>query len=437
MPQSFTAASTARALEADLRARRALHLPVSWADELVYPAYDGLSIVNLPHTVADRLGAPLPGSQPIDSAIWGGTPPDVDRVVLFVSDGLGYLYLQQLIETDTAVRELVARLTDGRGPLPLTSVAPSTTAVALPSIWTGAPPAAHGMLGTSLYLREIWARAIVLFFATQVGKSNGPGMGDVGLDPRTFVPVAGLGAQLAGAGIPSHVVLLKDFIGSGLSLVLHRGVEHFHPHTGHSDFWLRVHDALAATNGQRAYINIYCGGVDTVSHAYGAHNRYTHHEIRDQLQQLAALLDDPALHDGRTLFMMTADHGHHDAVHMIDLATDPRTAGWRDAVRMGTGDMRMSYLYLEAGSRERVMEAIARDFADTMTAIPAEDALAAGLFGPPPWSPETRSRLGDLVLVTRLGSAVLDSRQRFPKLVSHHAGLDAFEMLVPLLWRTL
>ena len=71
----FSLQATAAALEARLRANRLLTPPAAWADELVYPAYDGLSLRNIPHTVAALLGAPLPGSSPLDSHRVGRRSP--------------------------------------------------------------------------------------------------------------------------------------------------------------------------------------------------------------------------------------------------------------------------------------------------------------------------------------------------------------------------
>ena len=78
-------------------------------------------------------------------------------------------------------------------------------------------------------------------------------------------------------------------MGTGLSRILHRGIAHTHLHNGYSDMLLRVEDALRITRGARCYVGIYWPALDTIAHAYGAHNRYTHTEIRTQLAALRDL----------------------------------------------------------------------------------------------------------------------------------------------------
>ncbi|MCA9882917.1 MAG: hypothetical protein KC708_08110, partial [Anaerolineae bacterium] len=119
---TFNFAATAAQLESEIRANRLLNPPTPWANELIYPSYADLSLRNIGHTVAQLLGAPLPNSTPLDERVWGDAlPADINRVVVFLMDGMGYLHLQMLMEEDEAVRESVMQLTQGNGPVPLTS----------------------------------------------------------------------------------------------------------------------------------------------------------------------------------------------------------------------------------------------------------------------------------------------------------------------------
>jgi hypothetical protein len=121
----FTLQTIAKQLEADIRTHRLFDIPVSWGDELIYPHYADLSLRNVPHTVASLLGAPLPASAPLRDEIWGAEGvPDVERVVLFLMDGMGYMHLQQAIQDDEELRQIVQDLTGGRGFVPTTSIAP-------------------------------------------------------------------------------------------------------------------------------------------------------------------------------------------------------------------------------------------------------------------------------------------------------------------------
>lgn len=425
-------------LEQHIRANRLLELPVDWADELVFPNYNGLCIQNVPNTVLSLLGAE-PAGQVLDAQVWGGEAlqGQVDRVVVFISDGLGFLWLRRLMETDAAIAEAVMGLTGGRSPLPLTSIAPSTTAVALPTLWTGATPAQHGMVGTVVFLREVSMLASVLRYKPAVAKTQSEILGEWGVPPEQFLAVPTLPERLAEVGVASHLLLYYDLMGTGLSRIMHRGIQHQHIHVGASDFWLRVEDVLRQTQGQHAYINIYVPSVDMMSHVYGAHNGYLQTEIRNQFSQLNTILSNPAVQDGRTLFILLADHGHLDDQQTVDLDKAPHAAPIKAAMRGSLGgETRFGYLYIRDAYRQQVIETLERDFADSLTWVDAAAALEAGLFGGGAVYEETPHRLGDLIVIARPGFALVDKAHKY-QVISRHGGLSAWEMLVPLIWKHL
>ena len=101
-----------------------------------------------------------------------------------------------------------------------------------------------------------------------------------------------------------------------------------------------------------------------------------------------------------------------------------------------TGDERFAYLYARDGHRGRIIDTIRTHYADQLAVVETEEAMAAGLFGnPDQLSPEAPFRFGDLVLIPRLGYRLLDAILPPTNLVSVHAGMDAWEMLIPLMWR--
>lgn len=436
MNSHFTMSAIASQLETRIRANR-LALPAAWSDEIVLPYYDGLSLLNVPPTILSLLGASSTGVRGLDEAVWGGNSPNgnVQRVVLFLTDGLGYLWLRQLLQADPELAEIVGELTEGRGLVPLTSIAPSTTAVALPTLWTGVPSAVHGMVGTWLFLRQFSMMGDMLKFKPVAGVHRNEIFGEWGMEPEKFLPVPTLPERLAEAGIPTHLLLPKELLNTGLSRIMHRGVAHHHVHGGYSDFWLRLQEVLAMTQGQRAYVNIYWPAIDTLSHAYGAHTSYLHTEVKFQLSRLRDVLNDPAIRDGQTLFILMADHGHHDAKQMVLLGQDALIDPVYDAMRgLPGGESRFAYLYLRAGKKQQVIDTIETHFADTLTWMDSEDALARGLFGPGIAYHETIHRLGDLIVLPRLNWQ-LRKAERKSEAISRHGGLSDWEMLIPFLWK--
>lgn len=103
-----------------------------------FPDYGGGSIVNLMSSVAAVLGGVPSGYAPLRLL-----PPHrlqgACNLVLLVVDGLGCAYLQ---------REGYGGWLHGHLVGPIDSVAPPTTATAIPAFLTGLPPAVHGFTST-------------------------------------------------------------------------------------------------------------------------------------------------------------------------------------------------------------------------------------------------------------------------------------------------
>jgi hypothetical protein len=419
-------------LEAQIRANRLLRLPVTWKDEFIYPHYAGLSIYNLSQTIAALFGAPA--ETPLDKAVWQGEAPfgQVDRVVVIITDGLGYRLLKRFMQEDAQIADLTASITEGREVTPLTSVAPSTTACALPTFWTAHHPGEHGMLGTALFLGDAGTLADMLRFSPgAASRSQNPfPLDHWGFPADRFIPVPSLAEQLP---VPLHLVIGQGLFGTGLSRMMHRGVHKHYAYYTDGDAFPRLQEVLVQTAGQRCCITLYLPNIDALSHAYGHASPQVKTEVTRQLSALYRLLQNEAARDGRTLVMLTADHGHYDAPGAIDLVQDGRLQPVRKAMRTYFGgDERFGYLYLREGTRRQVMQVFGEQFCEQAAVIETEAVVEAGLFGKGS-HPDLLHRAGDMIVLVRQEWRLVDGA-RPPRTVSIHAGLSAHEMLVPLLW---
>ena len=428
----FSMDSTADALEQRIRDNRLLSPSVMWRDEIIFPYFDGLSIANLARSIMNLLGVEV--DSPLDAAVWGGTVPDVDRVVLFISDGLSYKYLKQLVNVDSQIRDDIIAISAGRGFVPLTSIIPSTTVAALTTLWTGVAPGQHGVVGTHMFLKEVSMMCNFLRFKPTIGQHRNGVLEDWGLDASTFVTVPSLADRLAKAGAETHLLMERPLIGSGLSKILHRGVGKNHSHCGTADLWVRVREVLAQTRGTKSYVSVYLDHIDRLSHQYGAHNPYTHAEVAAQLHHLREILQDETVQDGRTVFIFIADHGHYDVSSQVILRDDPRMAVLREAMRYDPGsESRMSTFALHEGTKSGVINHVNNTLADEFTVFDVDAMIDSGIFGAGDFHPHLRSRLGDVILTPRLGT-VLAKELYQDKSLSRHGGFADWEMLVPFLW---
>jgi hypothetical protein len=304
------------------------------------------------------------------------------------------------------------------------------------TLWTGHTPIAHGIVGLRMFLREFSMPFDSLTFAPPGKRFAEHTYAQWGLNPDTFIPLDGLAPTLQASGVPTHLLLDYRMMDMGLSRMLHRGVSARHFHLSFSDFWLRLGETLRATAGQRCVVSVYWPGIDALAHAYGADTPYTRAEARQQVENLVRTLADESVRDGRTLLFFLADHGHHDVPQLVDFRRHPQAGPVRAALRFGmTGEGRLPYLNLLPDEREAALAALTRDFADDLTWVDSRMAAAVGLFGPEPAYTEALYRLGDAVIIPRLGRMVIDASPE--AVVSAHGGLTDWEMLVPFIWQRL
>jgi len=431
--------SLGQQFEQAILAHRPLLVDVPWADEIVFPYYEGLSIRNLAHTVVRLLdGTPSSerlGTSPLDARLWAHLQGDVRRIVLFVTDGLGWRLLQEIVAEDEATAQVVADLVGDGTLTPITSIAPSTTAAALPCLWTGASPAATGMVGTHLFLREFGVLASMLHYRPLTGKHRNEVLEDWGLDFENFLPVETLGEVLEENGVPTYVLLQKDLYGSGLSRLMHRGVRRVVRHYGYTDLWIALRNLLHKTRRNRCFVSIYWSAVDAVSHLYGTVTEQSITEVRRQLTDLRDVLLTNGVGDRRTLFMLAADHGHTPVPDYIDINEHPPL---HEALRCAPGgEGRFAHLYLRYGYREQAIAYLRERLGKKVAPLIASEALAAGVFGPEPPFAETGPRLGDLTVIARSGLVIGNRPRHSSSSVSRHGGLSEREMLVPLIMRML
>ncbi|MBN1287048.1 MAG: alkaline phosphatase family protein [Anaerolineae bacterium] len=425
----------AQQLAAEIRAATPLlDVDCAWKNEIVWPQYGGLSINNVPASVAAMFGAALApgaGALPLDVRL-GLQDIRASRVIQVLLDGLGYNLLQDLHAEPgfgSTIDELV-----GDGLLaPLTSVFPSTTAVALNSLWTGASPAAHGVLGTRMFLREYGVLMSPLSLALVFG---GGTLAQSGFDPAQMVPVPGMAEVFNKAGIKTYLLTLKHLAGSGLSRMLHRGVHNTNIQgvTTFEDLWATLDEVMRMTERQRCNISVYWGGLDSVSHHAGARSRRALTEARAQLRRLRDFAQRWRGRADGAVLMVLSDHGHLDTHVEVDTANH---AALSDTFRLPfAAEGRARALFLRSGMRAPAEAYLRERFANSMALIDAQEALGAGLFGGGPVHAETPARIGDLLVLCRAGTALYDPLDHY-RYKSQHGGLDADEMLVPLIVRKL
>ena len=364
--------------------------------EPVVPAYGGACLTEVVPAILDRRErTPSWLPEPVARA---------EQVVLLVLDGLGWMQLQER-------RQQAPTLVAMEGG-PITTVAPSTTATALTSLTTGAPPAAHGIAGYRMFMPGAGPEGEgevlnVLRWTTPTG------------DARERIEPESVQGVDAFRGTKPAVVTRSDFWGSGFTRAHLAGGDLYgwrYPST------LVVRVAELTREG-RDFVYAYYPGIDTVAHEFGFGALYDA-ELRAADRLVADLLS--AVPSG-TAVAVVADHGQVEVGdRMVPL--DPEVAA---LTRGLSGEGRFRWLHARPGCAAPLLDASTERYADRAWVHSRDELVAAGWFGGVP-RPEAAGRYGDVALVARAPVAFFDPAEGGSyDLVCRHGSLTAAEMLVP------
>ncbi|MCX2728048.1 alkaline phosphatase family protein [Thermomicrobium sp. 4228-Ro] len=394
----------------------------------IRPSYDGYGIVNLPWSILAALGAE-PAGQPVADILWpAGLANALDAVLLVVIDGLGYEQLERALAEGDApgLQHLVG---DGVS-FPLTSVFPSTTVAALTALATGEPPARHGLLGFTAFLREFGMLTNLLFWSP-LGRF--PSYATTGLDPRSFLPVRTVAERATEAGIQTTVVSPEAFRDTPLTKMQTAGAT-FRGYRTAGEFVAQVHAALAQPGKQ--LVTAYWDTLDTLGHFAGPDSPAWQVEFR-QLDRLLVEELLARLPRRDVLVVITADHG------MVPLDPERQYRLDDPALLAGlalppAGERRAVYFHPLPEQASAVAERVRALAGSDGVLFERTRLFQEELFGPPPHHPEAWHRVGEFVLVA-VGRASFpwDPPGAQPRpFLGAHAGFESAEQLVPcLLWR--
>jgi hypothetical protein len=399
--------------------------------DLTLPYYDGLSLVNLAGTVTKMLGAPAFGREPLDDSLLESLGGPYKKVVFLLVDALGYELLSKLMDT---VPGLVWSELREKGVFaPITSVCPSTTASALTTLWTGAAPASHGIIGYEMWAKELGVVMNNILHAPAMARGDVGGLSRSGFVPHDFLNKPLLGQHLLENGITPTAFIHYSIAHSGLSVMQMEDVN-LMPYVDEADLSITLADFLNERAGERDYVYVYYSDVDTLMHRFSAGDE------RVSLQFTAfsdmfrkGFLDrlSPEVAED-TLLILAADHGSKFTAidPRYDLANHPELKS--DLVMQPTCEHRLTFFYTKPGEEQAVRDYIEQHWPGEFLLLDSQSALEAGLFGDGEIKEQAPDRVGDLIAVAR-GGAYFWWAPTTNHMLGRHGGLSREEMLVPFL----
>lgn len=413
----------------ELRSNKIEGLPFS--DDYVFPQYSGRSILNIPSSICSILDAPEMQSQALHPDILTQIGTGVKRVVMILMDALAFHRLRRWMGDGTA--PVWNQLIEDGYLFPLTSIVPSTTSAALTSLWTGATAAQHGIMGYEMWLKEFGLVANMILHKPMRYHGDVGGLSRAGFQPEGFMTQSTLGVQLMMNGVQSHAFQHYSIARSSLSRMLIRDTS-IHTFSTTADLWVSVRQLLESLNDERAYVWIYWGAVDGLSHRHGPDDERVSAEFASFStvfeRNFLATLPCEARKD--TLLILTADHGqivtprndHLDLRYHPDLVNRLHI--------QPTGENRLAYMHVRPGMLDDVRDYIQTTWPNRFHVLKSDALLKSGIFGLNDHHPGISDRMGDLIVIARDDSYLWWSVEENP-LLGRHGGLSPDEMLVPFL----
>lgn len=381
---------------------------------LVHPDRNGPSLVDLASAFWTAAGASdltlTAAAHQMLTRI--GTPR---HLVLVVADGLGL----DLLESMPAASFLWQRLTGA-----VATVFPSTTAVALSTLYSATWPGQHGVTGH--WMLGPGGAAITVLPFTKRGDRND--LRASGVAPDEVFLARGVLGRLD----RESLFLLPERVLNGAFSEFGAGGA---PRRGYRSLPEAVDALLEFVRGAAGPTCsvLYTPRVDDAAHEHGPAHLEVVGAVRaldEEMRRLSAGLPD----DGR--IVLTADHGHLPVVRGGARVMRGDDEVGRHLRTAPTGDARVVYFHLDRTADAETFAASFRErYGEQFVLLTPSEVVDAGMLGPSV-SAVARKRLGDLVAIS-MGADVLEFRptggKADPRLTlrSQHSGLTAAEMRVP------
>ncbi len=379
----------------------------SFKEKLILPFYGGLSIANIANSVLKNFGGEsgVQLNEPLR-----GLFENRDFIVLLLIDALGFNLISSIMDKT----ELPAfnKLKEKGMFAALTSVFPSTTAVALPSITSGLTPSEHGLLGYRFYSKKYGYLINSLF-----GKPANTERCKIKIDINWYMPKETVAEKLSDLHVNSYVVTRIDYLNSHFEKAIYRGFKEV-PYLTMSDLFAHVSELLSEE--PPVYINAYWWGIDGLSHRYGPYSK----EVLNEVILLDKMIDGILrILPKNSLFIAISDHGQINSPfgRTVDLSSYREIA---DKIMLPVSDLRAPYVYTRGNVNKELFKTLGN-----ISVLTNREAFELNLFGK---GREFTDRVGDFVfLIEDDKNYAYLSPQEEINLIGKHGGLSEDEMLVP------
>ena len=366
--------------------------------DFIKPAYESYCFANLPGFISELLT-----NQQADHSL----PPvvrhtigeGIERVVLVFFDAFGWESLQRHSGDSTLLK---AFATDGHI-VRTTSQFPSTTAAHVTTLATGLPVYEHGIYEW-FYYEPNAGRVINPFKLTPYDKiRQNLVLLDEGYRAADILPDSSFSENLSSRQVTTRLYSPSTMNGNPYDLNFYRqgqGRPYQQVHDGCTQL-LKEAKALKGPQFHYLYVDAY----DNACHKYGP-NRGEADEVATKLLSTLELLLE-LNRDGKTLLMLTADHGQVPIIPENEIIINElipnligrlQTGGNGQPIRFA-GSSRDLFLHVEEEHFEGTLGELRSALSGRAEILSLQEATSLGILGPQQMSVRFKERLGNILIL--------------------------------------
>jgi predicted AlkP superfamily pyrophosphatase or phosphodiesterase len=392
----------------------------------VKPDYDSGGFAGLPRAVQSFLGGkrfPLP---------LNGFQAEYENVILCFIDGFGWRHFEKF-----GSHPFLDRFTRHGAAVKLTSQFPSTTSGHVTCIHSGLNVGQSGIFEWNYYEPLLDAMIVPLLFSFS-GTGERDQLKATGIDPKRLYPTHTLYQDLKQLGVSATIFQHREYTPSTYSNILFKGANARGFKTL-PETLLNLRSTLESAKGKN-YFFLYYDKIDTISHDYGPASVHVEAEADMFLHCMESFMAKTK--KGKTLFLLTADHGQSEVDPATTLYLNKAFPGFERFIRTNQkgqllvpgGSCRDLFLYIKDELLDEAQQLLADGLAGKADVVKTADLIAQGYFGPE-ISDAFRAHVGNLVVLSyRYESVWWYEKGKFEqKYYGHHGGLTPQEMEIPLL----
>ena len=408
-----------------------------FSQRFIRPCYDSYCFSNFPSTIQFLLTGNGQSALPLD--VFGDLPTRYDNVVFFFIDAFGWRFFEKYAEKYEVLQTFMKEGVVSK----LTSQFPSTTAAHVTCIHTGLNVGQSGVYEWNYYEPLVHDIISPLLFSYSADKYTRDTVKQSGITPTAFFPQKTFYQTLQEQGIDSHIMQYQAYTPSTYSDIVFRGAT-VHPYRVLADALHSLTELLTTAHQRPNYYFLYFDRIDATCHNHGPSSKQMDEAVDNCFMTINELFLKQTRHKtGKTLFMLTADHGQVEVSpynvyylnQQMPIINRYLKTNSRGLVLAPAGSARDMFLHIKEEYVTTALTELKQRLQNRAEVYLTEDLIAQHFFGMEKPSRTFLDRVGNIVILPYKRETVwwYEEDKFSMHFQGHHGGLTPEEMEIPLL----